>query len=169
MQIDTTTLDSSARSIASYSREAGFQERWSYADVIAQCYMAEPYKTRDEINDEDTQLQAFKEDLTSKGALRFFVEFNLEKIEKMVEEYRAKLEANAKENPDERMDIENLVTAFRKQLMEQLMNDDEEKAGLANPNRAATELLPEASKPLKGTLESLLRARDNDDADTVLI
>ena len=140
-----------------------------YAAVIAQFTPAREYRTRDEINAEDSQLQAFKEDLTTKGALRFFIEFNLEKIEKMVEEYRAKLEAYAAENPDEQMDIESMVSAYRKQLMEQFMNDDEEKAGMLNPNRAISELLPESMQQNGANLETLLQQEREDDAKTVLI
>lgn len=141
-----------------------------YAAMITQFYPVQEYRTRDEINAEDTQLQAFKEDLITKGALRFFVEFNLEKIEKMVEEYRAKLEAYAEENPDEQMDIESMVAAYRKQLMEQFMSDDEEKAGLLNPNRAVSELLPESMQQNGANLETLLQdSGDKEDAKTVLI
>lgn len=37
------------------------------------------YKSRDEINEDDLELQKFKDDLTSKGALKFLYDFNMEK------------------------------------------------------------------------------------------
>ena len=136
----------------------------TYREMIEKFYDADPKEPAVT----DAQVESFKEQLTSKGALRFYIEFNLEKIEKLVDEYRDTLEAYAEEHPDETLDIESMVAAYRKQLMEQFMNDDEEKAGMLNPNRAISELLPDAMQQPEGSLEALLR-QNGDEANTVLI
>lgn len=92
-----------------------------YAALIAQFYHAEPYKTRDEINAEDGELKQFKEDLTTKGAAVFLKDLNEEKIEALVEEYRQKLLKEKEKNPEQPMDINQMVNDFRKQLIEELM------------------------------------------------
>jgi hypothetical protein len=137
----------------------------TYREVVEKLYDAGPKAPAVS----SAEVEAFREALTSKGALRFYIDFNLEKIEKLVEAYRDELEAYAKEHPDETIDIEGMVTAYRKQLMEQFMNDDEEKAGMLNPNRAVSELLPDAMQQPEGSLEALMRQQADDDAKTVLI
>jgi len=164
MQIGTTppaTALTTTTGTAGAAEESGAD----YRALIEELYPAEPYRSRDEINAADVELQNFRDALTGKGALRFIIEFNMEKIEKLVDEYRQKLEAYAVENPDYRLNIEDLVTAFRKQLMEQLMSDDEEKAAMINPERAVSDLLGQPQQSAKGPLEALLQ----DDDNTVLI
>lgn len=103
----------------SLQNESG--ESLNYADIIAQFYQAEAYKSRDEINAEDTELAKFREDLTTKGSALFLKELNEEKIEALIEEYRQKLMKLKEENPQTPMDINQMVSDFRKQLLEELM------------------------------------------------
>jgi len=92
-----------------------------YAALIAQFYPTQEYKTRDEINAEDSTLSQFKDDLTTKGAARFLKDLNEEKIEALVEEYRQKLLKEQAENPDQPMDINQMVSDFRQQLLKEIM------------------------------------------------
>jgi len=92
-----------------------------YMALIAQFYHAEEYKNRDEVNAEDGELGKFKDDLLTKGAAVFLKELNEEKIEALVEEYRQKLLKEKAENPDKPMDINQMVSDFKKQLLEELM------------------------------------------------
>ena len=146
----------------------------SYADMIAQLYPARCYQSRDEQNAEDISLQAFKNDLTSKGAAQFLNDLNLAKIEELIEKYRAELEKFAEENPDVKMDIDQMVNDYRKQLMEQFMTaQDEKKAQMLNPNRAVSKMIlqmSEKSSPVKQAhLASLLQTKDDNKQGTVLI
>lgn len=92
-----------------------------YAALIAQFYPAQEYKTRDEINADDTALAQFKDDLITKGAALFLKELNEEKIEALVEEYRQKLLKEKEQNPEKPMDIDQMVSDFRKQLLKEMM------------------------------------------------
>ncbi|HLD22382.1 MAG TPA: hypothetical protein VJA83_00470 [Sulfuricurvum sp.] len=92
-----------------------------YMALITQFYQAEAYKSRDEMNAEDGELTKFKDDLVTKGAAVFLKELNEEKIEALVEEYRQKLLKEKAENPDKPMDINQMVSDFKKQLLEELM------------------------------------------------
>lgn len=92
-----------------------------YAALIAQFYPTQEYKTRDEINAEDTALAQFKDDLITKGAALFLKELNEEKIEALVEEYRQKLLKEKEQNPEKPMDINQMVSDFRKQLLKEMM------------------------------------------------
>ncbi len=83
------------------------------------------YKSRDEMNEDDSVLQQFKNDLMNKGAAKFLTDFNQEKIDKMVEEYRRELEKMLEENPE--MDIEKMVSDFKKDLLEKLALLEEEE------------------------------------------
>jgi len=112
------------------------------------------YKSRDEINDSDFALQKFKDDLITKGALKFLYDFNMEKIEEMVEKYKAELLKELEENPELELDIDKMVNDYRKQLLERLAElEDEENKSVLNINRMEFEM---ASK-LKPQLEELLQ------------
>lgn len=92
-----------------------------YLKVINRLFPTTPYKTRDEINDSDTELAQFKKDLTTKGAAKFLKELNEEKIDALVEKYRQKLLKEQEANPEKPMDIAKMVNDFKKKLMEELM------------------------------------------------
>jgi len=112
------------------------------------------YKSRDEINDDDFALQKFKDDLTNKGALKFLYDFNMEKIEEMVEKYKEELLKEMEENPELDLDIEKMVSEYRKQLLERLSElEDEGDKSVLNVNRMEFEM----ARKLKPQLEELLQ------------
>ncbi len=103
-----------------------------YAALIAQFYPTQEYKTRDEINAEDGELSKFKDDLRTKSAAVFLKELDEEKIKALVEEYRAKLLKEKEKNPEIPMDINKMVSDYKKQLIEEMMEAqkaEEEKQG----------------------------------------
>jgi hypothetical protein len=110
-----------------------------YAALIAQFYPTQEYKTRDEINAEDSALSQFKDDLTTKGATLFLKDLNEEKIEALVEEYRQKLLKEQSENPDKPMDINQMVSDFRKQLLKEMI--EAQKAEQQNKSTQNTALM----------------------------
>lgn len=110
-----------------------------YAALIAQFYPTQEYKTRDEINAEDSALSQFKDDLTMKGAALFLKDLNEEKIEALVEEYRQKLLKEQSENPDKPMDINQMVSDFRKQLLKEMI--EAQKAEQQNKSTQNTALM----------------------------
>jgi len=116
------------------------------------------YQTRDEKNDEDGSLQKFRDDLTSKGALKFLYDFNMEKIEEMVQKYRDELLKNLGEDPSpqELAEVEKMVEDYRKQLLEELaeLNDTEKNSPL-NINRLEFKMM----NNFKTTLEDVLKAQ----------
>lgn len=85
-----------------------------YKALIEQFANANPYQTRDEINAEDGELAKFKEDLFTKGAAVFLKELDEEKIKALVEEYRQKLLKEKERNPQIPMDINTMVSDFKK-------------------------------------------------------
>lgn len=112
------------------------------------------YKSRDEINDEDSALQKFKNDLITKGALKFVHDYNMEKIEEMVQKYKDKLLKEMEENPELDLDIDKMVAEYKKQLLERLAElDDDEKKSVLNVNRMEFEI----SQKLGSRLEDLLQ------------
>lgn len=92
-----------------------------YLKVIGELFPTVAYKTRDELNASDSALAQFKESLTTKGAAEFLKDLNEEKIDAVVEEYRQKLLDEQKEDPSKPMDIEKMVSDFKKQLIKELM------------------------------------------------
>ncbi|MFA6189715.1 MAG: hypothetical protein WC680_10610 [Sulfuricurvum sp.] len=118
MNIDSVSNISMSTASAVTKDESVDQD---YMTLIGQFYQAQPYKTRDEINAEDGELGKFKKDLTTKGAAVFLKDLNEEKIEALVEEYRQKLLKEKEKNPEQPMDINQMVNDFRKQLLKELM------------------------------------------------
>jgi hypothetical protein len=125
-----------------------------YKALIAQFHQAQTYKSRDEINAEDGELAQFKEDLLTKGATVFLKELNEEKIEALVEEYRQKLLKEKEKNPEQPMDINQMVNDFRKQLLEELM--EAQKAQQENTPKESTALMS------KDILEKIKTVRNNE-------
>jgi len=115
-----------------------------YAALIAGFYPAQEYKTRDEINAEDGELTKFKDDLRTKGAAVFLKELDEEKIKALVEEYREKLLKEKEKNPEIPMDINKMVSDFKKQLIEEMMEAqkaEEEKKGKESEMLMSSEML----------------------------
>jgi len=117
------------------------------------------YKSRDDINEENMALQQFKKDLTEKGAVKFLHDFNMQKIEEMLEKYKQKLAKELEDNPDSTMDMEQMLNDYRKQLLErfrELEDDNSDSKTLLSSNRMAFEM----ADKLKPKLENILSARD---------
>lgn len=88
-------------------------------------------------SESNAAVEAFKEALTSKGALQFYQDYNQEKIEKLMEEKKAELEdtlglsedsvpalsGEDRENALSMMDT--MLDAYRKQLQEKMQAEDE--------------------------------------------
>jgi DNA-binding transcriptional MerR regulator len=114
------------------------------------------YKSRDEINDEDAALQQFKKDLTTKGAVKFLYDFNMEKIEEMVEKYKEELLKNLGDNPtpEELAGVEKMVENYRKKLLEQLAEiNDKDKNSSLNINRLEFEMMSKLDSKLEEALK----------------
>ena len=68
----------------------------------------------------DYALEQFKESLRTKGALKFLMDFNLEKIEEKVKEYKEKLLKEMGDSPENLAEIEKMVEDYRKKLLEEM-------------------------------------------------
>ena len=89
-----------------------------------------------ETSESDALLEEFKNALGTKGALTFFQDFNNEKIEKMIEEKKAELEdklglsadtqppLSGNERAEALTSLDQMLSDFRKQLMDKLNADD---------------------------------------------
>jgi hypothetical protein len=88
-------------------------------------------------SESDAAVEAFKEALTSKGALQFYQDYNFDKIEKLIEEKQAELEdklgLSADSQPaltgDDRTSalstLDDMMDAFRKQLQDKMEAEDQ--------------------------------------------
>ncbi|MCK9491240.1 MAG: hypothetical protein M0Q24_04060 [Sulfurimonas sp.] len=113
------------------------------------------YKSRDEINAEDTALQQFKKDLTEKGSFKFMHDFNMQKIEEMLEEYKKKLEKELEDNPDSKMDIDQMLNEYKKQLLERFRELEDDK-GDSKTILSTSRMAFEIADKLKPKLEDIL-------------
>ena len=68
----------------------------------------------------DYALEQFKASLRTKGALKFLMDFNLEKIEEKVKEYKEKLLKEMGDSPENLAEIEKMVENYRKKLFEEM-------------------------------------------------
>jgi len=82
----------------------------------------------------DPAVQEFLDDLLTKGSMKFLSDFNKEKIEKKVEEFRNKLIEELGSSAEALVEIEQRVNEYRKQLLEELKNsidnDDKKKTAI---------------------------------------
>ncbi|MDY0232809.1 MAG: hypothetical protein RBS11_02135 [Sulfurimonas sp.] len=113
------------------------------------------YKSRDELNEEDIALQQFKKDLTQKGAFKFMHDFNMQKIEEMLEEYKKKLEKELEDNPDAKLDIEQMLSDYKKQLLERFRELEDDK-GDSKTLMSSSRIAFEIADKLKPKLEDIL-------------
>lgn len=135
MNVASVSLHTATTPFSSTKDESVDQD---YAALIAQFYNVEEYKSRDEISSDDTELQKFKDDLMKKGAAVFLKDLNQEKIDALVEEYRQKLLKEKENNPDQPMDINQMVSDFKKQLLKEMM--EAQKAEQQDKSTQATAL-----------------------------
>lgn len=132
----------------------------NYAALIAQFYQVETYKSGDEKNASDSELQQFKDDLITKGAAQYLKDLNEEKINALVEEYRQKLLKEKEQNPNQPMDINQMVSDFRKQLLKEMM--EAQKAEQANKPKQSTALMSQ------DILDNIQTTRNDDSTSGVI-
>lgn len=136
MTISSISTTASSTTTASVKDESINQD---YAALIAQFYQVQEYKSGDEKNASDTELQQFKNDLLTKGAAQFLKDLNEEKINALVEEYRQKLLKEKEQNPEKPMDINQMVSDFRHQLLKEMM--EAQKADQQDKPKQTTALM----------------------------
>jgi predicted transcriptional regulator len=122
-------------------------------------------KTANEVEQTDSAVAQFLKDLRTKGAAKFLSDLNQEKIDKLVEEYRAKLIENMGDSPEALQKIEELVEKFKQQLIEEMKEKMEEEAKSkkkntppVTSNRVVQELIDLAQKQTVKPLEELLQS-----------
>jgi predicted RNase H-related nuclease YkuK (DUF458 family) len=111
-----------------FTSEATKQAIITFWEAFESAYKGEKSNVTEE--ETDPAVAKFLEDLRSKGAVAFLAEFNMEKIEKKVEEFRQKLLKEMGDSDENMAKIEELVSQFRKQLMEELqasLDNEKEK------------------------------------------
>ncbi|MFA6190793.1 MAG: hypothetical protein WC665_00440 [Sulfurimonas sp.] len=135
-----------------------------YLKVMNRLFPTVAYKTRNEINDSDTELAQFKKDLNTKGATEFLKDLNEEKINALVEKYRQKLLEEQKADPTKPMDIEKMVSDFKKKLIEELMEAQKAEQALKDNTKqllstsdilSTVKLAKDAEKTSKNVLNFL--------------
>ncbi|MFA5215744.1 hypothetical protein [Sulfuricurvum sp.] len=92
-----------------------------YIDSIYKSYPFVAAQTRDEINSNDAALGQFKKDISTKGAAQFLHDLNEDKIKTLVEAYRQKLLKEKEANPEKPMDINQMVSDYRKLLLKEMI------------------------------------------------
>ncbi|MCK9474172.1 hypothetical protein [Sulfurimonas sp.] len=117
-------------------------------------------QSQEENSQENLAVAQFLHDLRTKGAVKFLADFNQEKIDKMVEEYKEKLLDQMGDSPQTLKEIESLIAAYKKQLLEELQNslDADEKTTPINAN-AMVQLLLNAQEKQEKPLEKLLHSK----------
>lgn len=113
-----------------YSSEVFKNAVQKFWDVFEDVYKG---STEIEVKEEEKrspEVEKFLKDLIQKGASAFLADFNKEKIDAKVEEYRQKLIAELGDSPESMAQIEEMVNTYKKQLLEELEasldNDDKE-------------------------------------------
>ncbi len=131
------------------------QKFWSAFENV---YASNAANSTESAQEEDAAVVDFLEKLRTKGALKFLADFNKEKIEKMVEEYKQKLLKEMGDSPEAKKEIDSLVAAYKKQLLEELQNslDADEKTTPINANAMIQAVLGMQEKEVK-PLEKLLQ------------
>jgi hypothetical protein len=131
------------------------QEFWSAFENIYNANNTQGTPFEEE--EEDLAVLKFLEDLRTKGAVKFLAEFNEEKIKKMVEEFRQKLLEKMGDSPEALKQIEELVAAYKKQLLEELQNSLDADGNTRPINAdAMVQTLLDAQTKQKKPLEELL-------------
>ncbi|WP_428737347.1 pre-mRNA-splicing factor CWC21 [Sulfurimonas sp.] len=103
-----------------YTSEEIKQSTQAFWDAFNNAYTGD--KTTSSEDETDSAVAQFLKDLREKGALKFLLDLNQEKIDKLVEEYREKLLDELGDSPEMMTRIDKLVDNFRKKLLEDLQN-----------------------------------------------
>lgn len=138
-----------------FTSESTMRATRTFWEAFQSAYKGE--KNISQAEESDPAVEKFLEDLRTKGAVAFLAEFNMEKIEKKVEEFRQKLIKEMGDSPQMLAKIEDLVSQYKKQLMEELQAslDEKENEAIHTPQAMIKILLdmkPEQNKPLEKLL-----------------
>ena len=137
-----TFLQQTLNAIASKNEEAGS----AFASILESEINVKQKSSSNETpietlasSSQDEALEAFNEALRTKGALKFYQDYNFEKIEKIIEEKKAELmdklglseDAQTPLVGEERANalasLDEMLDAYRKQLQEKMQAEDELK------------------------------------------
>jgi protein-arginine kinase activator protein McsA len=103
------------------------------------------------------ELQKLLNDFLEKGTTRFYAEFNMEKIQEMVDKYRQELEDKLGTSPEAMIQINEMVQNYLKQLMEELQNSlDNDKKSQPGSTQAIVQVLLDMKEQTQKPLEKLL-------------
>ena len=141
-----------------FTSEATRQATITFWEVFESTYSGEKLNETKDIEEKtDPAVAKFLEELRSKGAVAFLAEFNMEKIEKKVEEFRQKLLKEMGDSPENMAKIEELVSQFKKQLMEELQASiDNQKDEPKFNTQAMIKILLNMKSDVNSELEKLL-------------
>jgi predicted RNase H-related nuclease YkuK (DUF458 family) len=141
-----------------FTSEATKQAIMAFWEAFESAYSGEKSTKTKEVEEEtDPAVAKFLEDLRTKGAVAFLAEFNMEKIEKKVEEFRQKLLKEMGDSEENMAKIEELVSQFKKQLIEELQASlDNEKDEPKFDTQAMIKILLNVKSDVNSELEKLL-------------
>jgi len=138
-----------------FTSEATRQAIMAFWEVFESAYSGEKIAQSD--TEVDPAVAKFLEDLRTKGASGFLAEFNMEKIEKKVEEFRQKLLKEMGDSDESMAKIEELVSQFKKQLLEELQASlDNQKDEPKFDTGAMIKILLNMKSDVNSELEKLL-------------
>jgi len=119
------------------------------------------YNGKKNVNVEEKReptVEKFLNDLRTKGAVVFLADFNKEKIEDMIKEFKEKLVKSMGSTPENLVEIEQLVNAYRKQLLEEMeANLDDDEKNIKINTQATVKILLDLKDKEEKPLEKLLQ------------
>ena len=103
-------------------------------------------------------IEKFLNDLRTKGAVVFLADFNKEKIEDMIKEFKEKLVKSMGSTPKNLVEIEQLVNAYKKQLLEEIQaNLENDEKNTKIDTQAIVKILLDLKDKEEKPLEKLLQ------------
>jgi hypothetical protein len=114
-------------------------------------------------SENDIDIEKFLSDLREKGALKFLAEFDKEKIEEQVDEYRKELEEKYKDDPEMMAKIDELVEKFKKQLIEKIEEKiKQDTSDLTKKAQASIAVIKDMKSATKSShLEEIIQNKGN--------
>ncbi len=94
----------------------------SYRDIINSLIGDVASEDEQKKQAQDAEVKSFLDDLSSKGAAKFLYELNQDKIDKKVQEYKAKLMNEMGDSPEALAKIDTMINEFKKELLENSTN-----------------------------------------------
>lgn len=144
-----------------FTSEATRQATMAFWEAFESAYSSEKVSQSEEKT--DPAIAKFLEDLRTKGASTFLAEFNMEKIEKKVKEFRDKLIKEMGDSPENMVKIEELVSQYKKQLLEEMQASlDNEKDNPRFDARAMIKTLLNMKADTNSQLEKLLHVEQKE-------